>query len=250
MRITIPVSGDGDAWMAHLPDIDFDAAKMIGDDGKLVISEVVALFKRANEFCELHGYRPTFMTSADDGHNVYSMTVEFLRQLAAVTNWIESRHENAHASSDESAQDRRLERRMERRHVAFVRIDVANVAGGVRFVVGSSNPMSKVVGNCEGGASECVIYLTRILLKMAEGVNDLCRAKNAGLCVTVVGRDPDLVPEARHREEIGRERDRVREANELRKTCVRRLGAYCSPSDPNCRCHRAGRCVELELPKA
>ena len=250
MRITIPVSGDGDAWMSHLPEINFEFDKILDADGKLVLSEVVALFARANEFCESHGYRPTFMTRSGDGFNVYSMTVEFLRQLAAVTHWIENRPgSKAHVSSDGSQQDRRLERRMSRDQVAFCRVDVNNVSSGVKFVVGYGNPKKKIIGNCEIGARECAIYLTRILLNMAESVNALSREKNAGLRVTVEGRDPDLIPEARRREEIGRQRDIVRKANEERQTCVRRLGAYCSPSNPACRCYHDGRCVEVPLPE-
>lgn len=250
MRITIPVSGDGDAWMSHLPEINFEFDRILDADGKLVLSEVVALFARANEFCQAHGYRPTFMTSSGDGFNVYSMTIEFLRQLAAVTHWIENRPgSKAHVSADGSAQDRRLERRMNRDQVAFCRIDVYSVASGVKFLVGYGNPKKKIIGNCETGAHECAIYLTRILLNMAESVNALSREKNAGLRVTVEGRDPELVSEAHRREAIGHERDEVRKANEQRMTCVRRLGGYCSPSDPRCRCYRDGRCVELELPE-
>ena len=250
MRITIPASGDGDAWMSHLPEINFEFDKILDSSGKLVMPEVVALFARANEFCESHGYRPTFMTSSGDGFNVYSMTVEFLRQLAAVTHWIENRPDTkAHESADGSAQDRRLERRMERKHIAFCRIDVNNAAVGVKFVVGWGNPKNKIVGNCEACAHECAIYLTRILLNMAEQVNALCREQNAGFRVVVEGRNPGLVSEARRREEIGRKRGLARQANEMRMTCVRRMGAYCSPSDPRCRCYRDGRCVELELPE-
>jgi len=69
------------------------------------------------------------------------------------------------------------------------------------------------------------------------------------LRVVVEGRNPGLVSEARRREEIGRKRGLARQANEMRMTCVRRMGAYCSPSDPRCRCYRDGRCVELELPE-
>lgn len=250
MRITIPVSGDGDAWMAHLPEVNFDPEDML-QDGKLVLSKVVALFRRANEFCEANGRRPTFMTSADDGFNVYSMTIEFLRQLAAVTHWLENRPgAKAHVSSDDSPQDRRLERRMNRDQVAFCRIDVNNVSSGVKFVIGYGNPKSKVIGNCESGARECAIYFARIVLNMAEGVNALSREKNAGLRVSVEGRDPDLIADARRREKFGREYDRIREANERRKTCVRRLGEFCSPSDPACQCYFNGRCVELGAPEA
>lgn len=248
MRITIPVSGDGDAWMSHLPEINFEFDRILDADGKLVLSEVVALFARANEFCESHGYRPTFMTSSGDGFNVYSMTVEFLRQLAAVTHWIENRPgSKAHVSSDGSQQDRRLERRMSRDQVAFCRVDVNNVSSGVKFVVGYGNPKKKIIGNCETGAHECAIYLTRILLNMAESVNALSREKNAGLRVTVEGRDPDLIPEARRREIEGQERDKRRAANETRRTCANRMGAYCSPSRPDCPCYRDGRCEELEV---
>ena len=251
MRITIPVSGYGDAWMSHLPEINFEFDKILDANGKLILSEVVALFARANEFCESQGYRPTFMTSSGDGFNVYSMTVEFLRQLAAVTHWIENQPgSKAHISADGSPQDRRLERRMSRDQVAFCRVDVNNVSSGVKFVVGYGNPKNKVIGNCEVGARECAIYLTRILLNMAESVNALSREKNAGLRVTVEGRNPELVSEAHRREEIGRQRDIVRRANAERQTCVRRMGEYCSPSDPRCRCYRVGRCVELELPEA
>lgn len=251
MRITIPVSGDGDAWMSHLPEINFEFDKILDANGKLILSEVVALFARANEFCESQGYRPTFMTSSGDGFNVYSMTVEFLRQLAAVTHWIKNQPgSKAHISADGSPQDRRLERRMSRDQVAFCRVDVNNVSSGVKFVVGYGNPKNKVIGNCEVGARECAIYLTRILLNMAESVNALSREKNAGLRVTVEGRNPELVSEAHRREEIGRQRDIVRRANAERQTCVRRMGEYCSPSDPRCRCYRDGRCVELELPEA
>lgn len=251
MRITIPVSGDGDAWMSHLPEFDVDPAKFIGADGRLIVSEVVRFFAHANDFCAANGLRPTFMTSADDGYNVYSMTIEFLRQLAAVTRWIESRPDaKAHVSSDGSGQDHRLERHMARNYVAFCRVDVVNSAAGVKFLVGWGNPREVVVGNCERGARECAIYVTRILLNLAETVNAIRREKRGGLGVEVVGRNPGLVDEARLREEIGRARDRAREANERRVTCVRRLGSYCSPSDPGCPCYRDGRCVEVELPTA
>ena len=248
MRITIPVSGDGDAWMAHLPEINFEFDRILDADGKLVLSEVVALFARANEFCESHGYRPTFMTSSGDGFNVYSMTVEFLRQLAAVTHWIENRPgSKAHVSADGSAQDRRLERRMNRDQVAFCRIDVYSVSSGVKFVVGYGNPKKKIIGNCETGAHECAIYLTRILLNMAESVNALSREKNAGLRVTVEGRDPELITEAIWREIEGQERDKRRAANEARMTCANRMGGFCSPSRPDCPCYRDGKCIELEV---
>lgn len=251
MRITIPVSGDGDAWMSHLPEINFEFDKILDSNGKLVMPEVVTLFAGANEFCEARGYRPTFMTSSEDGFNVYSMTVEFLRQLAAVTRWLENRDDaKAHESADGSAQDRRLERRMNRDQVAFCRIDVRSVASGVKFLVGYGNPKGKIIGNCETGARECAIYLTRILLNMAESVNALSHGQNAGLRVAVEERNPGLVSEARRREEIGRKRGLARQANEKRMTCGRRMGEYCSPSDPRCRCYCDGRCVEVELPKA
>lgn len=248
MRITIPVSGDGDAWMAHLPEINFEFDRILDADGKLVMSEVVALFRRANEFCEANGYRPTFMTSADDGFNVYSMTVEFLRQLAAVTHWLENRPgAKAHVSSDDSPQDRRLERRMNRDQVAFCRIDVKNVSTGVKIVIGFGNPKAKVIGNCESGARECAVYIARIALNMAESVNALSREKNAGLRVTVEGRDPDLIADARRREIEGRERDKRRAANEARMKCANRMGGFCSPSRPDCPCYRDGKCIELEV---
>ena len=57
MRITIPVSGDGDAWMSHLLEINFEFDKILDPNGKLVLSEVVNLFARANEFCESHARR-------------------------------------------------------------------------------------------------------------------------------------------------------------------------------------------------
>lgn len=244
MRITIPVSGDGYAWLAHLPEVNFDPTEML-DDGKLVMPKVVDLFKRANDFSAANGFRQTFTSASDDGFNVYSMTIEFLRQLSAVTKWLESRPESkAHVSSNNSPQDRRLERRMSRDQVAFCRIDVTNVAGGVRILIGYANPKQKVVGNCASGAKECAVYLARIALNMAETINALDRSRNAGLRVFVEGRDPDLVPLARDRERDGRERDRIREANERRVGCENRHGAYCSPSNPNCRCYRNGRCVE------
>lgn len=250
MRITIPVSGDGYAWLAHLPEINFDPERILDGDGRLVMPEVVSLFTRANEFCQTNGWRPTFTGSTGDGFNVYSMTVEFLRQLAAVTHWIENRPgSKAHVSSDGSAQDRRLERRLARDHVAFCRVDVRNVSDGVKFIVGYGNPKNKVIGNCEGGARECAIYMTRIILNMAEQVNALSQEKNAGLRVFVEGRDAALIPEARRREKIGCERDKVREANQKRVACERRHGAYCSPSDPSCICYCNGRCVDAALPE-
>ena len=250
MRITIPVSGDGDAWMSHMPEINFDPESMLDANGKIILSKVTDLLHQANKFHEEQFGRQMFMIGSGDGFNTYSMTVEFLRQLAAVTHWIENRPgSKAHVSSNESMQDRRLERRMSRDQVAFCRIDIRNVSTGVKFIIGYGNPMNKVIGNCEGGAREFAIYVTRIILNLAETVNALSRDKNAGLRVSVEGRDPNLIPEARRREADGRQRDIVRKANEERQTCVRRLGAYCSPSNPRCRCYRDGRCVELPLPE-
>ena len=187
MRITIPVSGDGDAWLAHLPEVNFDPAEML-DGGKLVMPKVVDLFKRANDFSEANGFRQTFTSSSDDGFNVYSMTIEFLRQLSAVTKWLESRSESkAHVSSNNSPQDRRLERRMSRDQVAFCRIDVTNVAGGVRILIGYANPKQKVIGNCASGAKECAVYLARIALNMAETINALDRSRTVAHNAVISG---------------------------------------------------------------
>lgn len=248
MRITIPVSGDGDAWMSHMPEINFDPESMLDANGKIILSKVTDLLHQANKFHEEQFGRQMFMIGSGDGFNTYSMTVEFLRQLAAVTHWIENRPgSKAHVSSNESMQDRRLERRMSRDQVAFCRIDIRNVSTGVKFIIGYGNPMNKVIGNCEGGAREFAIYVTRIILNLAETVNALSRDKNAGLRVSVEGRDPNLIPEARRREADGRMRDRRREANAKRTTCASNVGGFCSPSCPSCPCYHNGKCVELEV---
>lgn len=248
MRITIPVSGDGDAWMSHMPEINFNPESMLDANGKIILSKVTDLLHQANKFHEEQFGRQMFMIGSGDGFNTYSMTVEFLRQLAAVTHWIENRPgSKAHVSSNESMQDRRLERRMSRDQVAFCRIDIRNVSTGVKFIIGYGNPMNKVIGNCEGGAREFAIYVTRIILNLAETVNALSRDKNAGLRVSVEGRDQNLIPEARRREADGRMRDRRREANAKRTTCANNVGGFCSPSCPSCPCYHNGKCVELEV---
>jgi len=247
MRITIPVSGDGSAWLSHMPEINFEPENLLDGRGRLILPKVIALFEEANEFHERKFGRQMFMTGSGDTFNTYSMTVEFLRQLAAVTHWIENRPgAKAHVSSDGSPQDRRLERRMSRDQVAFCRIDVRDVSTGVKFVVGYGNPLGKVIGNCENGAREFAIYATRIILNMADEVNAQSREKNAGLRVTVEGRDPDLIADAQRREEEGRARDKRRAANAARRTCDNRHGAYCSPSRPDCPCYHNGKCVELD----
>ena len=108
------------------------------------------------------------------------------------------------------------------RRVVDVPVEYTGFVIPDEFVVGYGNPKNKVIGNCDVGARECALYLARILLNMAEEVNALSREKNAGLRVTVEGREPGLIDEARRREEIGRQRDIVRKANEDRKTCDRR----------------------------
>ena len=66
------------------------------------------------------------------------------------------------------------------------------------------------------------------------------------ICVGV-GEAADVFEEAEFAEAKFREYDRIEKANETRKSCVRRLGEYCSPSDPNCACYKCGKCVEAKI---
>ena len=170
MRITIPVSGDGDAWMSHMPEINFDPESMLDANGKIILSKVTDLLHQANKFHEEQFGRQMFMIGSGDGFNTYSMTVEFLRQLAAVTHWIENRPgSKAHVSSNESMQDRRLERRMSRDQVAFCRIDIRNVSTGVKFMIGIQN-VSQIYDNY--GEDRAKSIMSGFLTSISFRVND------------------------------------------------------------------------------
>ena len=251
MRITIPVSGDGEAWLAHLPEFNVEPEEVLDERGRLIIPKIIEHFKRCNaSMAERYG-REMFQYSSSDGFNVVSMTVEFLRQLSAVTHWMSSKPEaKAHTSDDGSPSDRRLERRMAKDQVAFCRVDVRGVSTGVKFVVGYADPFEKVIGNCDLGSREFAIYVTRILLNMEEAINAQSAERGSEMRVMIDERNPGLIAESRYREAIGQERDRIREANAKRGECPQNKAGFCCPINPSCRCYHNGACIEATFDEA
>ena len=187
-----------------------------------------------------------FIIWGNDSRAVVAFAYEFLSQLTAVTRHVESDSETTAHVSAQSAADRRLESRMERGRFAYTRFDITGKAGGVRVRVSCANPKD-IPGTALASARRFGVYACRVLLYLKR---ELERGrKDVHITLEGVGDMADIFDEAAWNDRRQEEKDAVTFANAERAKCARRLGEYCSPSDPGCRCYRDGRCVEATLPE-
>lgn len=186
-----------------------------------------------------------FIMWGDDSRPVLALAVEFLRQLAAVTRNVEiDERTDAHTHAQSEA-DERLVRRYERGRIAFTRFDFDAAHGALRVRVSCANPR-EVPGTALESARRFAVYACRILACIKREIE--ASNANAKISLEGVGDLHDVFDEAEWTDRKMVERDKVDAANEARAMCVRRLGGYCSPSDPGCRCYCDGKCVSAVLP--
>ena len=231
MRLTMKVAAAGEMYMGRFPHIPVDIAEFKTADDRLDLGRVRA---------ELRNYEDFIQFSSNDNARTIAFTLEFLRQFCSVCNSAAANPESNARVEAEKPIDFSLERKMEREKFGYCRIDVDIHGGAIRARVGISNPkdiIGSVLPCCRRFAVDCA----RVLLFLQEGLAPT-RVELAGR-----GELSDLFDEARWMEEKIKEKSKSKAANEKRKTCVRRLGEYCSPSDPNCPCYCGGRCVEAVL---
>ena len=122
---------------------------------------------------------------------------------------------------------------MEREKFGYCRIDVDIHGGAIRARVGIANPkgiIGSVLPCCRRFAVDCA----RVLLFLQEGL------KPAKVELAGRGELSDLFDEARWMEEKIKEKSKIKAANEKREKCDRRVGGFCSPSDPACPCYCGG----------
>ena len=231
MRLTMKVAAAGEMYMGRFPHVPVDIVEFKTADGELDLDRVRA---------ELRNYEDFIQFSSNDNARTIAFTLEFLRQFCSVCNSAAANPESNARVEAEKPIDFSLERKMEREKFGYCRIDVDIHGGAIRARVGISNPkdiIGSVLPCCRRFAVDCA----RVLLFLQEGL--------APTRVELVGRSEiaDLFDEAKWANAKADVRKVVDAANEKRKTCVRRLGEYCSPSDPNCPCYCGGRCVEAVL---
>jgi hypothetical protein len=169
-----------------------------------------------------------------------------LFQLTAVTKHVEADMTTDAHTSAESAADQRMQRRMDRGRYAFTRFDITEQRDGIRVRVSCANPYD-IPGTAIASARRFGVYACRVLLYLKR---ELERGrKDVHITLEGVGEMSDIFAEAAWNDRRQEEKDAVTFANAERAKCARRLGEYCSPSDPGCRCYRDGRCVEADLPE-
>jgi hypothetical protein len=225
------VAAAGSTFMGRFPAIEENIDCWKTADDKLDIAKIRSDLKN----CDFLQF------SNDDNSRTIAFTIEFLRQLGFAV---------SHAAADptcdartevEKPIDHSLERRMEKEKFGYCRFDIDEHAGAIRVRIGVSNPKD-VVGNVIDCCRTFAVDCARLLLYLQEQLP---------IKVELIGRGDldDVFEEAKWRDEKFAARKAVAKANEKRSTCVRRIGVYCSPSDPQCPCYNAGKCVALELDK-
>lgn len=232
MRITMRIAAAGSTYYSRFPGIPTNMAEWKDADGN---------FDAAKFREELRGFDDFVQFSSNDSRRVLALSFEFLRQICG-TFAKAARDPDADARmSIEKLVDRSLVRKMEREQFGFVRFDIDEIGPALRIRVGVANPKG-VVGNVVKNARDFAVDCSRVLLYLREQLKGHAD-------VVLAGREgcEDIFDEAIWREKKAIARDEVDAANAKRMTCACRLGAYCSPSDPRCRCYRDGKCVAVEL---
>ena len=231
MRLTMKVAAAGEMYMGRFPHIPVDIAEFKTADDQLDLGKVRAALRNYEDFIQF---------SSNDNARTIAFTLEFLRQFCSVCNSAAADPESDARVAAEKPIDFSLERKMEREKFGYCRIDVDEHGGAIRARVGISNPkdiVGSVLPCCRRFAVDC----ERVLLFLQEGLKPV-EVELAGR-----GELSDLFDEARWTEEKIKEKSKIKAANETRWTCVRRMGEYCSPSDPACLCYSCGKCVEAVL---
>lgn len=232
MRITMRIAAAGSTYYSRFPGIPTDMEDWKDADGNF----------NAAKFCEeLRGFDDFVQFSSNDSRRVIALSFEFLRQICGTFSKAAENPDADARMSIEKPVDRSLVRKMEREQFGFVRFDIDEIGPALRIRVGVANPKG-VVGNVVKNARDFAVDCSRVLLYLREQLKGHAD-------VVLAGREgcEDIFDEAIWREKKAIARDEVDAANKKRQTCACRLGAYCSPSDPRCRCYRDGKCVAVEL---
>lgn len=232
MRITMRIAAAGSTYYSRFPGIPTDMAEWKDADGN---------FDAAKFREELRGFDDFVQFSSTDSRRVIALSFEFLRQIYGTFSRAANNPEADARMSIEKPVDRSLVRKLSREQFGYCRFDIDEVGGALRVRVGVANPKG-VVGDVFKNARDFAVDCARVLLYLREQLKGHAD-------VVLAGREgcEDIFNEAIWREKKAIARDEVDAANKKRQTCASRLGAYCSPSDPSCRCYRDGKCIACEL---
>jgi hypothetical protein len=237
MRITARTVPAGDQFMTRFPQFDDEMQRVFHSQKFDEIEVRKALGQWADS---------GFLTWGNDGRRSLAFAAEFLFQLTEVTKHVEKDMTTDAHTSVESAADQRMQRRMDRGRYAFTRFDITEQRGGIRVRVSCANPYD-VLGNAISSARRFGVYACRILLYLKRELER--ERKDINIMLEGVGEMSDIFDEAAWNDRRQEEKDAITLANAERCKCQYRLGEYCSPSQPHCRCYLNGHCVEATLPE-
>jgi hypothetical protein len=232
MRITTKIASAGDTYLGRFPVLPCSIDELKDEAGGIDHGKMLSALK---------DYREHITWSSGDDRGVVALAVEFIRQMESVTKKLAADETSDARVECQKSVDYSLERKMDRGRFGYVRFDFDRHGGHLRVRIGISNPKG-VVGTVELSCRRFAVYAARVLRYMARELKPEVVVELVG-----TGDAADVFAEAEYTERKQAAGDEVDAANEKRKTCVRRLGEYCSPSDPNCRCYCNGRCVEAKL---
>jgi hypothetical protein len=232
MRITTKIASAGDTFLGRFPVLPCSIDELKDEKGGIDMGKVLAALRE---------YDSTITWSSSDDLGVVALAVEFIRQMESATKKLDQDEEADVRTQCEKAVDRSLERKMDRGRFGYCRIEIDRHGGRLRVRIGISNPKG-IVGTVDFSCRRFAVYAARILRYMAVELGP-----EVGLELVGLGAAEDVFEEAAwlHAKQLAD--DEIREHNARRGTCVRRLGHYCSPSDPNCPCYCDGKCVEAKL---
>lgn len=232
MRLTAKIAAAGETYMGRFPTLPINIEDLCDGPDKLSVAKIRTALREYDEFIQW---------ASDDDPGVLALAVEFMRQMDAVTRRLAENPEADARTEAAKPVDRSLERRLEGGRFAYVRFDIDRYHGRPRVRVAYSNPRG-AVGAVLESCRRFAVYAARVLNHIADGLGE-----KVGVQLVGIGEADDVFAEARWADEMFRRRDEVDAANANRAKCPRRLGQYCSPSDPGCVCYRDGRCVAAEL---
>lgn len=232
MRITLKVAAAGGVYMGRFPHIPTNIEDWKTEDDKLDIAKIRSDLRVFEDFIQF---------SNKDNRRTIAVTVEFLRQMCATFAKAVEDPTTIARNTPEKAVDKSLVRKMAKEQYGYVRFDIDEVGPKLRVRVGVSNPKG-VVGNVIKNAKDFATDCARVLLYLQEELK-----KNVE--VILQGREgcEDIFEIAKERDRRSAARKVVEDLNRMRVTCSNRVGDYCSPSKPSCRCYLGGKCVAQEF---
>lgn len=180
--------------------------------------------------------------SSNDDAAVLAFATELMRQMSCSVMKMEEDDSNTVHTTVQDANERSLKRRLDRGKYASCRVDIDKVNRKLRIRLGYANPQG-LIGAADKSCQQFLLHIARVLIHITDQLTE----ERVPVILQGTGDITDIFDEARF---INRKCDAEKEidaANSKRETCVNKVGEYCSPASPDCKCYCNGKCIECTL---